>query len=141
MLTACLVIAFIIFFIGGMVTEETAPGLLSGYNTMSDEQKKNVNFKGIAKVFQTIFYSIAFILIVIGALSYFFENENLWAALLTLTCTWGFIPLFFLSKKYDPNSYPKWQYVINYLVLAFLFLLGLFLALGAFTHEGTFLIE
>ena len=141
MLTPCLVIAFIIAFMGSLVTEETAPSLLTGYNTMSDDKKKNINFKGIAKVYRTIFYSIAFILIVIGALSYFFENENLWAALLTLTCTWGFIPLFFLSKKYDPNSYPKWKYVINYLVLAFLFLLGLFLAFGAFTHEGTFLIE
>jgi len=141
MLTPCLVIAFIIFFIGGMVTEETAPGLLSGYNTMSDEKKKNVDFKGIAKVFQTVFFSIALILVAIGILSYFFENENFWAALLTLTCTWGFIPLFFLGKKYDLNTYSKWQYAINYFVLAFLFLLGLFLAIGVYTHEGTFLIE
>lgn len=141
MLTPCLVIAFIIAFMGSLVTQETAPSLLTGYNTMSDDKKKNINFKGIAKVYRIVFYSISSILVVIGVLSYFFKNENLWAVLLTLTCTWGFIPLFFLGKKYDPNTYSKWQYAINYFVLAFLFLLGLFIAIGVYTHEETFLIE
>lgn len=133
MLTACLVIAFILAFWGGMITEETAPSLLTGYNTMSDEKKKNVDFKGIAKIYNQLFYGIAIALVIIGVLSYFFENEKLWGALLCITVTWGFIPLFFLGKKYDPNVYPKWQYAINYTVLAFLFFGGTLITIGIYT--------
>lgn len=141
MLTPCLVIAFILAFWGGMITEETAPSLLSGYNTMSDEKKKNINFKGIAKIYNIVFYSIAAVLVVIGILSYFFENNNLWAALLSITVTWGLLPLFFIGKKYDPNTYPKWQIALNYTVMLFLFFCGLTLAIAAYLHEGSFLID
>lgn len=141
MLTACLVIAFILAFWGCMITEDTAPSLLSGYNTMSDEKKKNVNFKGVAKIYNIVFYSIAGALVIIGILSYFFENDNLWAALLPLVVLWGLIPLFFLGKKYDTNTYPKWQYAINYIVLAFLFFGGIFIAIEMYTHEGSLLIN
>jgi len=141
MLTPCLVIAFILAFWGGMITEETAPSLLSGYNTMSDEKKKNVDFKGIAKIYNRLFYSIATILVVIGILSYFFENENLWGALLAITSCWGFIPLFFLGNKYDTNTYSNWQKIINYIVLAFLFFGGILIAIEIYTHEGSLIIE
>lgn len=141
MLVPCLVIAFIMFFIGGMLTEESAPSLLSGYNTMSDEKKKNVDFKGIVKIFHKVFYSIAIILVIIGILSYFFENDNLWAALLSITLTWGFLPLFFVGKKYDTNIYSKWQIYFNFFVMIFLIVLGLAIAISVFHHEGSFLIE
>lgn len=141
MLTACLVIAFILAFWGGMITEETAPSLLSGYNTLSDEKKKNVNFKEIAKIYNRLFYSIAAILVVIGVLSYFFENDNLWGALLSLTVCWGFVPLFFVGKKYDTNTYPRWQKLLNYFVLAALFFGGIIIAYMVYTHEGSLLIE
>lgn len=133
MLTICLVIAFILAFWGGMITEETAPSLLSGYSTMSDEKKKNVDFKGIAKIYNRLFYTIAAALVVIGILSYFFENENLWHALFAITVCWGFIPLFFVGKKYDTNIYPKWQKLLNYIILTLLFLGGIILAYYLFT--------
>lgn len=141
MLTACLVCAFILVFWGGMITEETASSLLSGYNTMSDEKKKNVDFKGIAKIYNRLFYTIAAALVVIGILSYFFENEKLWGALFAITVCWGFIPLFFVGKKYDTNTYPRWQKLLNYFVLAALFFGGIIIAYMVYTHEGSLLIE
>ena len=99
MTSICFVIAIILAFWGGMINEETAPSLLSGYNTMDDEKKKKVNFKGIAKIYNAVFYTIAALLVLIGSLSYFFENGKLWGTLFILTITWGFIPLFFLGKK------------------------------------------
>lgn len=127
MLTTSLIIAFIMAFFASITTEESAPSLLSGYNTMSDEKKKNVDFKAISKIFRKVFYSIAALLTVTGILSFFFENEKLWASLMVLILSWGFIPLFFLNKKYDPNTYAKWQYALNYFVLTLLFFGGLFL--------------
>mgnify|MGYP003483681783 FL=1 len=141
MLTPCLVSAFIMVFVGGILTEETAPSMLSGYNTMSDEKKKNVDFKAIVKTFQKVFYGIALALTIIGILSYFFENDNLWGALLALTITWGFIPLFFVGKNYDRNIYSKWQIYFNYLIMLFLIVLGLVVAISVYYPEESFLIE
>lgn len=60
MLTACLVCAFIMAFWGGILNEENASSLLSGYNTMSDEKKKNVDFKGVTKIYKKVFYGVAY---------------------------------------------------------------------------------
>ena len=141
MTSICFVIAIILAFWGGMINEETAPSLLSGYNTMDEEKKKKVNFKGIAKIYNAVFYTIAALLVLIGSLSYFFENGKLWGTLFILTITWGFIPLFFLGKKYDPNTYSKWQYAINYIVLAFLFFSGLAMTIMIYMDIGDFNIE
>nr|WP_297309485.1 DUF3784 domain-containing protein [uncultured Flavobacterium sp.] len=141
MLTPCLVGAFIMVFIGGILTEETAPSMLSGYNTMTDEKKKNVNFKAIVKTFHKVFYGIAIALTIIGILSYFFENDNLWGALLAITVTWGLLPLFFVGKNYDRNIYSKWQIYFNYFIMLFLIVLGLVIAISVYQHEGSLLIE
>lgn len=141
MLVPCLVFAFIMVFVGSITTEESAPDLLSGYNTMSDEKKKNVDFKAIVKIFHLVFYGIAIALTVIGILSYFFKNDNLWAALASIVGTWGFLPLFFNRKKHDSNIYSKWQIIINYFVILFLIVLGLVIAISVYHHEGSLLIE
>lgn len=134
MTSICFVIAIILAFWGGMITEDTAPSLLSGYNTMSNEKKNNVNFKEIAKIYNRLFYNIAIVLVIIGVLSYFFENENLWGALLAIIVCWGFIPLFFVGKKYDLNTYSKKQKIFNYIMMTFLFLGGLFMAFSIYTN-------
>lgn len=141
MLTPCLVMAFIMVFIGGIVNEESAPSMLSGYNTMSDEKKKNVDFKAIVKIFHKVFYGIAIALTIIGVLSYFFKNDNIWAALLSITVTWGLLPLFFIGKKYDTNIYSKWQIYFNYFIMLFLITLGIVIAISVYHHEGSFIIE
>lgn len=141
MLTPCLVFSFIMVFIGGIVTEESAPNLLSGYNTMSDEKKKNVDFKAIVKIFHKVFYGIAISLTIIGILSFFIENNNLWAAVASIIGTWGFLPLFFIGKKYDTNVYSKWQIYFNYLVMLFLIILGLVIAISVYNHQGSLVID
>lgn len=141
MLTACLVCAFIMAFWGGILNEENASSLLSGYNTMSDEKKKNVDFKGITKIYKKVLYGVALGCALVGISGYFFtKNENLSVALLILVICWGMTPLFFLGKKYDPNSYPKWQKILNYFILALLIFGGLFAAVMVYMSEGN-LIE
>lgn len=133
MIAPAFISAFIMAFVASITTEQSAPSLLSGYNTMSDEKKKNVNFKELVKIYQKVFYTIAALLTLIGILSYFFENENLWMALFILTVCWGLLPLFFLGKKYDTNTYKNWQKYLNYFIMCLLFFGGFLLSYFIYT--------
>ena len=115
--------------IASLLNEENAGSLLAGYNTMAEDKKKNVDFKGIAKLYRTVFFSIAAAILLISILSYFFANESLWIALLILVFCWGLLPLFFLTKKYDTNSYSKPQLIVNYSVMIFMCVGGFVIAL------------
>lgn len=141
MLVPCIICAFILAFMVSILNEESAKSLLSGYNTMSEEKKKNVDFKAIVKIFHKVFYGIAIALTIIGILSYFFKNDNLWAAMLSITGTWGLLPLFVTGKKHDTNIYSKWQIVLNYFVMLFLIVLGLVVAISVYHHEGSLVIN
>ena len=78
MLTVNLVCAGIMSFWAGILNEENASSLLSGYNTMSDEKKKNVDFKAIVGLYKKVFYGISIAFVINGILSYFFPNDQLW---------------------------------------------------------------
>lgn len=141
MLTVNLVCAGIMSFWAGILNEENASSLLSGYNTMSDEKKKNVDFKAIVGLYKKVFYGISIAFVINGILSHFFPNDQLWGSILMLIFCWGMLPLFFLGKKHDPNTYSKWQYAINYFVLGLLFFGGLILSILIYTSEGDLLIK
>lgn len=141
MLTVNLVCAGIMSFWAGILNEENASSLLSGYNTMSDEKKKNVDFKAIVGLYKKVFYGISIAFVINGILSYFFPNDQLWGALLILIVCWGMLPLFFPIKKHDPNMFPKWQYILNYFILGLLFFGGLILSILIYTSEGDLLIK
>lgn|SRR5690554_1999816 len=137
MLTISLVCAFIMVFWGGILNEENASSLLSGYNTMSDEKKKNVDFKRITKIYKKVFYGTAMGAVLIGLLDFFFlKDEKLSAALLILVFCWGMTPLFFVGKNHDPNLFPKWQKKLNYFILALMVFGGLFGAIMVYMSEG-----
>jgi len=134
MLKISLICAGIMAFWASVINEESAQSILSGYNTMSEEKKKNVDFKGIAKLYRTVFFSIAAAMLIISVLSYFFANESLWIALLILVFCWGLLPLFFLTKKYDTNSYSKPQLIVNYSVM-------ILMCVGGFVIAFLFFID
>lgn len=56
MLKISLICAGIMAFWASVINEESAQSILSGYNTMNEEKKKNVDFKGIAKLYRTVFF-------------------------------------------------------------------------------------
>lgn len=119
------IIAFILCFFTSLLNEENAGSLLSGYNTMSDERKKNVNFKGIVKIHKIVFYSISAYLVVISLINLFVDNLKFMFIAMTLGLSWGFIPLFFLGSNHDKNIYKTWEIWFQRFMLAFLFFCGL----------------
>lgn len=119
------VIAFILCFLTSLLNEENAGSLLSGYNTMSDDRKKNVNFKGIVKIHKIVFYSISAYLVVVSLINLFIDNLKFMFIAMTLGLSWGFIPLFFLGSNHDKNVYKPWELWFQRFMLAFLFFGGL----------------
>ena len=127
------IIAFILCFFTSLLNEENAGSLLSGYNTMSDERKKNVNFKEIVKIYKIVFYSISAYLVVVSVINLFLSNFKFIAIAMTLGLSWGFIPLFFMGSSYDKNVYKKWEIGFQRFMVAFLFLGGLLLSYFIYT--------
>ncbi len=127
------IIAFILCFFTSLLNEENAGSLLSGYNTMSDERKKNVNFKEIVKIHKIVFYSISAYLVVVSLINLFLSNFKFIAIAMTLGLSWGFIPLFFMGSSYDKNVYKKWEIGFQRFMVAFLFLGGLLLSYFIYT--------
>lgn len=133
MMYAGFIIAFILCFFTSLLNEENAGSLLSGYNTMSDERKKNVNFKEIVKIYKIVFYSISAYLVVVSVINLFLSNFKFIAIAMTLGLSWGFIPLFFMGSSYDKNVYKKWEIGFQRFMVAFLFLGGLLLSYFIYT--------
>lgn len=109
-----LVIACILFFCGSIINKESASTLLSGYNTLSDEKKKKVNFACIAKLYQNVFYIIATTFALICVADYFYpQHLKLYQSLAIFAFCWGLASLFVFGKKHDQNVYPKWHKILN----------------------------
>ncbi|WKW47421.1 DUF3784 domain-containing protein [Myroides sp. JBRI-B21084] len=123
------IIAFILCFFASILNEDSAQSLLSGYNTMSDERKKKVNFKEIAKIHKKVFYGIALFLTLITLSNLFIKNDNFLFISFVLGLSWGFVPLFFLGKEFDKNVYKNWEKWLQRIALAFLFFCGLIISI------------
>ena len=127
------IIAFILCFFTSLLNEENAGSLLSGYNTMSDERKKNVDFKGIVKIHKIVFYSISAYLVIISLINLFVDNLKFMFIAMILGLSWGFIPLFFLGSNHDKNIYKTWEIWFQRFMLAFLFFGGLIVSYFIYT--------
>lgn len=127
------IIAFILCFFTSLLNEENAGSLLSGYNTMSDERKKNVDFKGIVKIHKIVFYSISAYLVIISLINLFVDNLKFMFIAMALGLSWGFIPLFFLGSNHDKNIYKTWEIWFQRFMLAFLFFGGLIVSYFIYT--------
>lgn len=65
------------FLVSQMVTESSAPYLLSGYNTLSTEEKGRVNIKGLVSFWQKFHKILALFILVFGSTAYFILDEDL----------------------------------------------------------------
>ncbi|MEG0915701.1 MAG: DUF3784 domain-containing protein [Myroides sp.] len=127
------IIAFILCFFTSLLNEENAGSLLSAYNTMSDERKKNVDFKGIVKIHKIVFYSISAYLVIISLINLFVDNLKFMFIAMILGLSWGFIPLFFLGSNHDKNIYKTWEIWFQRFMIAFLFFGGLIISYFIYT--------
>lgn len=120
MIAGGLVLAFCFTFIAGILNEENADSLLAGYNTMNDEKKKKVDFKGLTLLFKQTFYTMAVLIAVLSLLQLIVEDERILIISIVLISSFGLSFLMIRSKRYDSNLYKKWEMAMQYSVILLL---------------------
>lgn len=134
MMAGGLTLAFCLTFVAGVLNEENADSLLAGYNTMSDEKKKKVNFKGLTRLFKQTFYTMAGLVAVLSLFELIVEDEKILIILIILISCFGLSSFMVRSKRYDSNSYKKWETAIQYSVILFLIAGGIVLSFLLWTQ-------
>ncbi|XMB85452.1 DUF3784 domain-containing protein [Mycoplasmatota bacterium WC44] len=75
--------------------------IIAGYNTMTEEQKENVEIKSISRIIGVFFYSNSVLLLCLGLLDYFVVKVHLnyWGIFFFTSIVFLVIKL----QKYDGN--------------------------------------
>jgi hypothetical protein len=117
---------FLFVAIGFIVTENNAKYLLSGYNTMSEKDRKKVDINAYILYFRKfhIFLGISFV--ILGtALTYLF-NENAGGIFLAVYPILAYIYFITNSSKYSKGLNTKWNKIMVVLLVGtLLFVVGL----------------
>lgn len=102
-------LSLLFFAIGFILTENNAKYLLSGYNTMSEEDRKNVDIKAYIPFVRNfhIFLGISFA--TIGAFLIYFVSENAGGIFLGVYPIAAYIYFISASSKYSKGLSDKWN--------------------------------
>lgn len=125
MLFPILFISILLTGVGFLVTENNAKYLLSGYNTMSEEDKKKFDIKGYIPYFKKFHIFLGISLCCISLIIYYFidvDYSGLFLGCYPIICYTYFI---WRSNKLYSQSQTTKQKIIIYSVI-----IGLFLLLG-----------
>ena len=102
LLASCLIPVIALLIIGLLIKYKKAYGLISGYNTMSPEKKRNVDIEGLGRLVANLCFLLAGLILIAAALAF---------AGLTVLAGIGFalilpVVLYFVVKaqKYDGNT-------------------------------------
>ena len=76
MIIVSVLLAFIFIGIGFLITEKNAKHLLSGYNTMSDEDRKNFNLTDYLKFFKKFHVFLGTSLLIISLILFYFVDAD-----------------------------------------------------------------
>ncbi|MEK4700710.1 DUF3784 domain-containing protein [Solibacillus sp. FSL R7-0668] len=105
-----LLLAALFIFLGFAIQRLKWHFLISGYNTMTKEQKENVDVEGLAKLMGNYLYALAILFIVVGLVDYL-EYSNLILPLLSLILVFTIIVVV-KAQKFDHNLFDdngKWK--------------------------------
>lgn len=96
-----LLLAALFAFLGFAIQKLKWHFLISGYNTMTKEQKKNVDVEGLAKLMGIYLYALAILFIVVGLMDYL-KYSNVILPLLSLIVVFTVIVVV-KAQKFDHN--------------------------------------
>ncbi len=126
MIYPILILSIIFIALGFIVTEDNAKYLLSGYNTMSEEQRKKVNIKAYIPYFRKFHILLGFSVLVFGVISDYFFGEAMSGSFLVLYIVMAYIYFIVMSSKFSKDGMTKWDKI----GLVGLSMLLLFLIIG-----------
>ena len=134
-----IVIIISIIFIGIGFLVKSSPNLISGYSTMSAEEKQNVDIEKLSTLLRNGFIAIALANVLVYYIFVFLDMQ-LWAdSSLIFTIFGGIIILILKSNKYDKNKKSKRKNIFVSIFLLIITIGGLFLfSYGTATSEVVF---
>jgi len=117
-----------LFFIAIGFLVKSFPGLIAGYNTMSEEKRKNVDIKGLANFMRNTLITMGLIIILGNLLITHLEISLTTNLFFTVTVFVGVFYMVINSQKFDHNKKSKTKSILTYGIigLSFLFMIGLF---------------
>jgi hypothetical protein len=83
-MTVITIVSMIFIFIAFIVNENNAKDLLSGYNTMSEDERQNINIKSYIGYFKKFHISLGISIFTIGLILYYFINPD-WSGIFIAT--------------------------------------------------------
>lgn len=125
MLYAYLIVSGLFLIIAFIVNKNNAKYLLSGYNSMSIERQKNIDFQKIARRFRKLNLFLSFTLLFFGGIIYYFAGLNVAGIFLVL---YPVLVYSFESIMSSLKNKTLWKTVILLPIIAILsyFLFSLF---------------
>ncbi|WP_448607435.1 DUF3784 domain-containing protein [Paenimyroides ceti] len=134
-MTAVVILAIIFVVLGTILTTKNADSLLSGYNTMSDEKRRNIEIEQLIPFLNRSFKTIGLIILITGTFAYFIKNEKLYISALALFPIISAIIILLYSKKYNKNIPTRFEKVMSIMVLIILMTIAFFIVFQVFIQE------
>lgn len=113
--------------IGFTVTENNAAYLLAGYNTMTEEERKNFDLKSYIIYFRKFHLFLGLSFLVIGLIIHYLMSENAGGIFLGVYPILAYLYFVLRTAKYTNGSRTKWHKAGVYIMLgALILVLGVF---------------
>lgn len=122
-------LSVLFFILSQIITESSAPYLLSGYNTMSPQQQSQVDIKGLVVFWQKFHKVLALFILVFGTATYYLVDEDLSVIGSIVIALLAYGVFLGKSMSYYPSGSSSKKYVTGF-VQAILVGLSVFIALS-----------
>jgi len=132
MIFVIIFIGLLFVLIGRIVTQKNAKYLLSGYNTMSQNEKLDIEIKSYVTFFKLFHYKIGILIIICGILSYFVYPPL--GALMMIVIIFSGYSFFIWRAQQFQSKNSNYQIFSNKLVI--LFLMGVQISFMVLFYKG-----
>lgn len=110
-------LSLLFIIIGFVITESNAKYLLSGYNTLTEEERKQVDISAYLRAFKKFHLILGIILFSVTTLLYYWTNENVAGVFLVAFPILAYTYFYFSTRNYWKNI-SKPQKYLNTITIA-----------------------
>lgn len=139
MIIVLFLLSLLLISIGYIVTEKNAKNLLSGYNTMTEQERKEFDLKSFIQAFRKFHLFLGVSLFILGTIFSLLISEAAAVFCMVVYPIMAYIWFMFVSRKYYQGKTNKWNNVgIGILVIT---LIGMVVLMIVSTRESKMLIS
>lgn len=125
-----ILLSFIFIGIGFLITERNAKYLLSGYNTMTDEDRKNFNLTDYLKFFKKFHVFLGTTLLIISLILFYFVDADYSSVFAGIYPVAAYIYFIWKGKRFnnmkDEQTKSSFIFALIIMVVVFVGIVGMF---------------